>query len=119
MSLMTLITPSPSAPPTSNLPCAFNGSSTWDSIGNPLTWPWESAVTVSPFAGPPHWIWIVKRSLSPFIIVPIIAAPLKRRPNAAVMTGLVSWALLASSTISFDVMANARIWLSAAVALTI
>ena len=42
---MTLITPSPSAPPTSNLPNAFGGSATSATLGNPLTCPAESAVT--------------------------------------------------------------------------
>ena len=35
------------------------------------------------------WMRRVRRSLSPFIITPIIAPAVRRRPSAAVATGLV------------------------------
>ena len=61
----------------------------------------------------------VSMSLSPFIMIPIIAAPLNRRPSAAVATGVRLCATLAFSAIPRDVMAKALINSSAAVARTI
>jgi hypothetical protein len=52
-------------------------------------------------------------------MLPIIAAPESSRPSAAVIVGEVLCAFRAVSTSSFEVMAKARIALSAAVALTI
>ena len=77
------------------------------------------AVTVSPLIGPEHLICSVRRSLSPFIMPPIITPAVSSLPSAAVATGYVPWRLLASSTRSLVVAANARICLSAAMALTI
>ena len=48
-----------------------------------------------------------------------MAPAVRSRPNAAVATGLVLWALLACSTSPLVVAANARICPSAAVALII
>jgi len=41
-------------------------------------------------------------------MVPIMAAPDNNLPRAAVITGLVLWSFLASSTMFLDVIANAR-----------
>ena len=119
MSLITFIKPTPTAPATSNLPFSFAWITTFGFPTYPFTFPFESAVTVIPFKGPPAFTCKVKRSFSPFIIIPIIEPAVKRRPSAAVATGLVLCAALANSTISLVVAANARIWLFAAVALTI
>ena len=116
ISWITLNTPTPKAPPTSNFPLAFGGSMTSGLYTYPFTSPLESAVMVSPSIGPSPWILMVKRSSSPFIMEPIMPPAVRRRPSAAVATGLVLWAFLASSTRSLVVDANARICPSAAVA---
>ena len=89
MSRMTRSTPWPMAPPTSSFPRAFGGSMAPGTLANPLTFPDESAVTVTPRMGPSPWICRVRRSRSPFIITPIIAAAESILPTAAVTTGLL------------------------------
>ena len=89
ISLMTLNTPIPRAPPTSSFPFSFGGSITSGLQAQPLTSPLESAVTVKPPIGPSPSILMVRMSSAPFIITPIMAPAVRRRPRAAVATGLV------------------------------
>ena len=84
-----------------------------------MTRPRLSAVTVRPLPGPSPRICRVSKSFSPFSITPIMAPAVSRRPRAAVITGLVLCACLASSTRFLVVAANARICVPAAVARTI
>ena len=65
------------------------GMSTAGLAGKPLTLPWESAVTVMLPTGPSPLTVRVIRSLSPFIMEPIMAPADRRRPRAAVTTGKV------------------------------
>ena len=72
-----------------------------------------------PPMGPSPLTMMVMISASPFMVMPIMAAPVSRRPRAAVAAGLVLWMLLACSTRSLVVAAKARTRSPAAVALTI
>ena len=107
-SRMTVSVPRPIAPPTFRWPSSFRGSITSGFFTYPLTPPRLSAVTTMPCSGPSPSNWIVRRSFSPFSMYAIISAALIVRPRAAVATGVVPCAFLASSTSSLVVTANTR-----------
>ena len=76
-------------------------------IANPRTFPALSADTVYPCTGPSPRISSVMRSVSFFIIPPIINAALISLPIAAVTTGLEPWICLALSATPPEVTAYA------------